>query len=206
MNENVKHLKRMPNRLEMAKDRVNPLIIDLEGIKELYSSTKLALRLIFSLVGDNDYSGPVISLSSHKERRTRKGKESNDLIELFDPALRYGVGIYGDKDGELFFSIIDHSQTGEPGCKPKAVSIGDRHEDALLVKDTFEKFFKKMGSKNVLLEGPNDKPYIVMRRPGDNPKSVAKFDEGEILGIVFKPTTGDTIHGKIELIAREKMK
>jgi hypothetical protein len=206
MNEIVKYLKRMPKKLEMAADKVNPLIIDIEGLKELYPSTKHALRLIFSLIGDNDYSGPVISLSSHKERRTRKGKEPNDLIELFSPALRYGVGIYGDKDGELFFSVIDHSKAGEHGKKPKAESKIDKHEDALLVRDTFAIFLKEMGSKNVLLEGPNDEPYIVMRRFGSNPKIVAKSDEGDILGLLFKPAKGNTVHGKIDLIVREKRK
>lgn len=203
----------MPGNIEVAPFFSYPKMVDIDLQKqagELHQSTVQVLQLILSLIGNNNCQTPAILTYPHRERGKSKEKTSGDMIELYDKTLKHGIGIYGDAKGNFTFSILDNSgQTDSVhGEKPKVASTGKKLGDAIIAKQSFSEFLKAINSFGASLDGPHDRePYIVMTKP--HSPSIGRSSEGDILGLIFKPTAGHgtrSVHGKVQFLVRERAK
>lgn len=187
------------------------------NLREFYPQTRRSLQLIANIFSNASYQGFVISISSHNERGKRGRRASLDAFELFEPGSKNGIAIYGDPEGNLSFSIIDNSSTEETlqkKEKPKVESTKDKLQDAVIIRDTFESLTKKIGCRNVEINGPseaegNPEYYVVLER--GKGEAIATYEGGDILGFVFIPEvkkngTIKTVHGSVRLLVREKTK
>ncbi|MEK7634095.1 MAG: hypothetical protein AAB437_04595 [Patescibacteria group bacterium] len=192
--KSMKNIQAISNQINLAP------VPEYQQILNFFPSAEQFTRSLLNLTRHNRYGYPAFSIESHGER-----DDALDFIEMNTVTTSTGIGIYCDSKGQVSFSVLDNVGNSARGEKPKIDSKGNRYDDAFTIVKVLGDFINKMGCDQVTVDGPNEnEPYAVMRVSGSSPKAIATVPEGEIIGFVFKPINGKKIHGKVELLIREK--